>query len=144
MKKIIAVLILLVPVLAPAQAEVAFAKYFLDQTMRVDVFHGGDAQKETLSIDTISIQGPWAGNPRHLTDPPVVGRYLVQVFAAADDALIYRKGFDSYFGEYKTTEPAARGVIKIFSESLLIPCPKNRIRLQVALRDRQNHPRGDF
>ncbi len=79
-----------------------------------------------------------------MTDPPVGGRYLVQVFAAIDNALIYRKGFDSYFGEYKTTEPAARGVVKIFSESLLIPCPKNRIRLEVALRDRQNQPQVIF
>ncbi len=53
MKKILVTLILLTPILAPAQEGVAFAKYFLDQTMRVDVFHGGDAQKETLSVDTI-------------------------------------------------------------------------------------------
>ncbi len=136
--------LLICPWLVLSQGNIDFAAYFENQTMRVDVFHGGDAQKETLSVDHVYIQGPWAGNPRRLTDPPAGGRYLVLVYASADDTLIYCKGFDSYFGEYKTTESAARGVAKIFSESLLIPCPKNRIRLEVALRDRQNRPQTLF
>ena len=49
------------------------------------------------------------------------GRYLLQVFAAADNTLIYRKGFDSYFGEYKTTEPAAQGVAKTLCR--IVPHP---------------------
>jgi hypothetical protein len=79
-----------------------------------------------------------------LTAAPATGRYLLQVFAAADGTVIYRKGFDSYFGEYKTTAPAAQGVVKTLSESLLIPSPKKRIRLEVALRDRQNRPQTIF
>ncbi|MCX6556507.1 MAG: M64 family metallo-endopeptidase [Candidatus Aminicenantes bacterium] len=142
--KILLACIVLYPVLASAQGDVDFTAYFADQTMRIDVHHGGDAKQEALSIDKIYIQGPWAGNPRRLTAAPACGRYLLQVFAAADGALIYRKGFDSYFGEYKTTEPAAQGVAKIFSESLLVPCPKGPVRLEVALRDRQNQPQPIF
>lgn len=142
--KILLLVLLTWPLLGLSQGNINFFAYFENQTMRVDVFHGGDMQKETLSIDKISIQGPWAGNPRRLTDPPNYGRYLIQVFAAAGNTLIYSKGFDSYFGEYKTTEPAARGVTKIYSESLLIPCPKSRVRLEVALRDRQNQPQPLF
>jgi hypothetical protein len=138
--KLLLAVLLAWPLLAPCQGNIDFAAYFTNQTMRVDIFHSGDAQKETLSIDKIYIQGPWAGNPRRLTDPPEYGRYLMQVYAAADNTLIYSKGFDSYFNEYKTTEPAAKGVVKTFPASLLIPCPKNRIRLEVALRDRQNQP----
>jgi hypothetical protein len=142
--KILLSLLLICPVLGSSQGNVDFDAYFIDQTMRVDVFHGGDAQKETLSLDKIYVQGPWAGNPRRLTDAPAFGRYLVQVFAASDRTLIYSKGFDSYFGEYKTTEPAAKGVAGTFSESLLIPCPKDKVLLQVALRDRQNQPQTFF
>jgi len=132
------------PLLGLSQANFDFTAYFENQTMRVDVFHGGDAKQETICIDKIYIQGPWAGNPQRLTDPPKYGRYLIQVFAATGNTLIYSKGFDSYFGEYKTTEPATRGVSKIYSESLLIPCPKSRVRLEVALRDRQNQPQPLF
>jgi hypothetical protein len=132
------------PLLGLSQEKINFAAYFENQTMRVDVFHGGDSQKETLYIDKIFIQGPWAGNPNRLTDPPDYGRYLIQVFSTANNTLIFSKGFDSYFGEYKTTAPATRGVVKAFSESFLIPCPKAGIRLEVALRDRQNQPQTLF
>ena len=63
---------------------------------------------------------------------------------AASGNLIYSKGFDSYFGEYKTTEPGVNGIKKTFSESLLIPFPKNKIRLEVLLRDRENQPQPVF
>jgi len=79
-----------------------------------------------------------------LTSAPEFGRYVLQVYAAAEGTLIYRKGFDSYFGEYKTTEPAARGVARILSESFLIPCPRKKVRLEVALRDRQNRSQAIF
>jgi hypothetical protein len=138
--KILFPVLLLWPLLGFSQGNVDFNAYFCDQTLRVDVFHGGAMQKETMSIDKIYIQGPWAGNPRRLIDAPAYGRYLIQVYAVTDNTLIYSKGFDSYFGEYKTTEPAAQGVDKFFSESLLLPCPKSKVRLQVALRDRQNQP----
>jgi hypothetical protein len=138
--KILLAVLLALPLLGLSQGNVNFAAYFENQTMRIDVFHSGDAQKETISIDKIFIRGPWAGNPNRLTAPPDYGRYLLQVFAATDNTLIYSKGFDSYFGEYKTTEPAAHGIAKTFFESLLIPCPKSPVRLEVALRDRQNQP----
>ncbi|HSQ35356.1 MAG TPA: M64 family metallopeptidase, partial [Candidatus Binatia bacterium] len=96
------------------------------------------------SIDKIQVQGPWAGNPRRLTSAPENGRYLVEVYDAAANTLIYRKGFDSYFGEYKTTAPAARGVVKTVSETFLIPCPKQPVRLEVAVRDRQNRRQAIF
>jgi hypothetical protein len=142
--RILLAFIALCPLLSSARSSIDFGAYFNDQTMRVDVFHGGDAQKETLSVDKIYVQGPWAGNPRRLTDAPACGRYVLQVYAVADNTLIYCKGFDSYFGEYKTTEPAAQGIAKILSESFLIPCPKKRVRLEVALRDRQNRPQAIF
>jgi len=63
---------------------------------------------------------------------------------AASGTLIYSKGFDSYFGEYKTTEPGVNGIQKTFSESLLIPFPKGKIRIEVLLRDRENRPQPVF
>ncbi|MCX6555032.1 MAG: M64 family metallo-endopeptidase [Candidatus Aminicenantes bacterium] len=128
------------PLLASAQGTIDFSAYFVDQTMRVDVFHTGDAKEEMFAIDRIIQEGPWAGNPRRLIAPFAFGRYLLRVSDLASGELIYSKGFDSYFGEYKTTEPGVKGVKKTFSESLLIPFPKEKVRLEVLLRDRQNQP----
>ena len=44
MKKLILAAVVLLPLLAPAQDAVEFEKYFADRTMRIDVFHTGDAQ----------------------------------------------------------------------------------------------------
>ena len=57
-----------------------------------------------FTIDRVIQEGPWAGNPRRLIAPFELGRYLLRVNDAASGT-IYTKGFDSYFGEYKTTEP---------------------------------------
>jgi len=144
MKKIMMALLLLLPLLAMAQGAVEFEKYFADRTMRIDVFHTGNAQEELFTIDRVIQEGPWAGNPRRLIAPFELGRYLLRVSDAASGTIIYTKGFDSYFGEYKTTEPGVNGVKKTFSESLLIPFPKSRIRVEVLLRDRENRPQPLF
>ena len=141
MKKTILVIILLSCTLPGQQLEkIDFAAFFENQTMRLDVFHSGDAKKEMFTIDRIAKQGPWAGNPRRTVDPFNLGRYLLRVSDAASGTLIYSKGFDSYFGEYKTTEPGQDGITKTFPETLLMPFPKNKVRLEILLRDRQNLP----
>jgi hypothetical protein len=144
MKKTILAVIMLLPLLAPAQDTVAFEKYFVDRTMRVDVFHTGDAKEEMFTVDRVIEEGPWAGNPRRLVTPFELGRYLLRVSDAASGMLIYSKGFDSYFGEYKTTEPGVNGIKKTFAESLLIPFPRGRVIVEVLLRDRENRPQPVF
>lgn len=144
MKKILLAAIVLLPLLAPAREAVEFEKYFADLTMRIDVFHTGDAKQEMFTIDRVIQEGPWAGNPLRLIAPFELGRYLLRVSDAASGMLVYSKGFDSYFGEYKTTEPGVNGVQKTFAESLLIPYPKSKVRVEVLLRDRENRPQPVF
>ncbi|HSA94964.1 MAG TPA: M64 family metallopeptidase, partial [Acidobacteriota bacterium] len=56
--------------------------------------------------------------------------------------LIFSKGYDSYFGEYRTSGPALEGVRRTYHESALLPYPKKPIRFTVEEKDRQNayHP----
>ena len=63
MKKTMLALMMLLPLLAPAQEPVAFETYFVDRTMRIDVYHTGDAKEELFTIDRVVQEGPWAGNP---------------------------------------------------------------------------------
>jgi len=140
MKKIFLVIFLAAALAGYAQEAIEFEKYFSGPTMRVDVFHSGDAKEEMFTIDRLIREGSWAGNPRRTVVPFELGRYLLRVSDAASGVVIYSKGFDSYFGEYKTTAPGVNGVKKTFSETLLLPFPKNNVRLEVLLRDRQNLP----
>ncbi|MBN2360354.1 MAG: peptidase M64 [Deltaproteobacteria bacterium] len=131
------------PAAAPPTA-VKFDDFFVDRTMRVDYFHGGDEKREFFSIDQIYDQGIWAGSRTRLLDDFDNGRYYVKVYDAASQALLFSRGFDTIFGEYRTTEPAAKGVLRTFHETALIPFPKKPIRFAIEARGEKNQLREVF
>lgn len=122
-----------------AQEKPAFEDYFIDNTMRVDYFHIGDAKEETITIDRVYEQGIWAGSKRNLIDSLNRGRYCIKIYDSSSGKLIFSKGFDSYFGEYKTTSKALEGIKRSYHESFLLPYPKRKIRFSVEARDRENN-----
>ena len=129
--------------LTPVQP-VAFADVFTDATLRVDTYHTGNASEEVVTLDRVLRQGSWAGSERHLTDTFGVGRYLATVTDPASGVLLFSKGYDSYFGEYRTTAAAEKGARRTFSESVLIPCPKKPVRFAIAVRQRDGALREIF
>lgn len=128
----------LVPAALPAPGPVDYDKYFVDKTMRVDYYHVGDAKEEFITLDVVYEQGIWAGSRRNLIDPFNRGRYAVKILDASSGELIFSRGFDSYFGEYKTTEAALRGQKRTYQESALVPFPRNKIKFVVEVRNREN------
>jgi hypothetical protein len=121
-----------------AQAPEDFNRYFVDKTMRVDYFHIGDAKEEIVTLDQVYEQGIWAGSRHNLTDSFDSGRYVFKVFDLASGQLIYSKGFDSYFGEYKTTAKASEGLKRTYHETALFPYPKDKIRFVLEVRNQKN------
>jgi hypothetical protein len=121
-----------------AQPSGDFDEYFIDKTMRLDYFHIGDAKEEFVTLDHIYQQGIWAGSKKNLIDPFDKGRYYIKVYDTPSGKLIFSKGFDSYFGEYKTTDSAIQGVKRTYHESALIPYPKAKIKFTLEVRDRKN------
>jgi hypothetical protein len=117
-----------------------FDRHFLDSTLRVDFHHGGDSNEEQVTLDRLYRQGIWAGSRVHLMDPFEVGRYVAEVSEPGSGTVLFRKRFDSYFGEYRTTTQAGKGVKRIYHESVLVPFPRGRIRLTIKVRQRdQTH-----
>ncbi len=134
----LAILILIFYGILASASPIDFDKYFIDRTMRIDIFHGGDAKEEFVTIDRVYDQGIWAGSLKNLLDLFNLGRYCFKVYDAASGELIFSRGFDSYFGEYKTTDMARCGMKRTYHESALIPYPKNRIIFTVESRNREN------
>ncbi len=127
-----------------SQTHFKFDDYFLDKTMRIDYFHSGDARQELVTLDQIYEQGIWAGSERNLVDNFNTGRYLVKIYDSSSGNLIFSKGFDSYFSEYKTTEPALKGIKRTYHETALIPFPKKKIKFVLEVRNRENIPQPLF
>lgn len=121
-----------------SQTPGSFDDFFIDKTMRIDYFHIGDAKEEMVTLDQIYQQGIWAGSKRHLIDDFDNGRYYIKILDASSGEILYSKGFDSYFAEYKTTDLALKGMKRTFHETALVPYPKNKINFRLEVRGRKN------
>ena len=114
-----------------AEPPANFAAHFVDTTMRVDFTHMGNAAEEVIALDRVWAEGIWAGSRSNLVDPFGGGRYRAKVFDPATGALLFSRGFDSYFGEYRTTPAAAKGERRCYHESVLVPFPKHKVRFSI-------------
>jgi len=121
-----------------------FNAFFKDHTMRVDYFHQGNATEDQITLDHIYVNGQWAGNPKQLIDPFNNGRYYGKIYDLDSGQLIYSKGYDSYFAEYRTTDPAIKGFKRTYHESILLPEPKNKIRLVIEERQKDQQLKSVF
>ncbi len=121
-----------------SNAQIRFNKYFIDKTMRIDYFHIGDAKTELITIDKIYHNGTWAGSMKNLIDNFNNGMYYYKVYDLSSGKLIFSKGFNSYFGEYQTSTEAVDGIKRTYSESAIIPYPKNKIRFIIERRKKDN------
>ena len=124
------------------QARPAFDNDFLDKALRVDLFFVGDAREEFVTIDHIYQEGLWPESRTHLLEPFENGRFAVKLYDVASSRLIYSRGFDTMFGEYKTTAPAINGVKRVFARSVRVPYPRRPVLFVVETRDKRNilHP----
>jgi len=117
-------------------ADINFNNYFVDKTMRVDLYHTGDSKEDIYSLDKVFQQGHWAGTESNTIDYMNNGNYFIKVYDFATNRLIFSRGYDCIFGEYRTTDDALRGAKRTFSESILMPYPKKKIQLTIEKRDK--------
>ena len=75
----------------------------------------------------------WPGNLNKSIDESQLGEYLYEVRERGSGKLLYSRGFNSVFGEWKTTEEALHGN-RTFSESLRFPSPE--VPVEVSLKER--------
>lgn len=127
-------LLILVLTASPAIAGTSFDAHFEDATLRIDYFRSGDAKTESVTFDRALRQGVWAGPKTPLLDPYPYGRAIVRILDPASEKVLFSKGFDSYFGEYRTTAPAHDGRSRTFHESVLLPFPKQPVRVTIEVR----------
>jgi hypothetical protein len=119
-----------------AHAASLFDRHFENATLRIDFHHTGNAVEEHVSIDHLYRQGRWAGSRSRLVDPFSYGGYLVEAREVGTDNLLFSKGFDSFFGEYRTTAAAISGTLRTYHESVLLPFPKKRVTVNLIARRR--------
>jgi hypothetical protein len=129
----------IIPVSLFSQQNINFEDFFIDKTMRIDYYHIGDAKEEIITIDHIYQYGIWAGSRKSLIDRFNNGSYYAKIYNLESGKLIFSKGFDSYFREYKSTDEALNGKKRTYHESILLPNPKANFILNLQRRDSLNN-----
>jgi len=106
--------------------------------MRVDYFHtGGPGGAETISLDRVINDGPWAGSHTQLVDPTDLGKYRFEVRDKKTGTPLYSRGFASVYGEWETTTEQ-KTLHRTFHESLRFPWPKDAIAVTLSKRQANN------
>jgi IgA Peptidase M64/Peptidase M64 N-terminus len=125
-----------------ARSQPPFDEYFLDKALRIDLYQSGDAKDERVTVHQIYEEGIWPESKTGLLPPFDQGRYVLKVYDAASNRLVFLRGFDTMYAEYKTTSPALAGEVRVFERSVRIPLPKRPVLFVVEKRDRRNllHP----
>lgn len=133
-----AVMIILMQAYVPALGNGTFNDRFLDETLRVDYYHLGDAKLEFVTLHQLYRYKGWAGSTKNLIDKDRVGKYAVNVFDREGKVLLFRHSYNSIFEEYQTTNDALNGTKRTYQESVLIPFPREPVLLTIESRDKNN------
>jgi IgA Peptidase M64/Peptidase M64 N-terminus len=104
------------------------------RTLRVDYYHTGNSRDEWFSLDRVVLEPlDWPGNLNKSVDESQLGNYLFEVHERASGKLLYSRGFNSVFGEWKETDEALHGN-RTFSESLRFPAPDAAVEISLKKR----------
>jgi hypothetical protein len=114
-----------------------FDEHFTAETMRLDFFHSGGPAGESVAIQQVVNDGPWAGSRTQLVDESNLGVYLVEVVDPRTNRVIYSRGFATIFGEWAIT-PEAKRIQGTFHESVRFPWPARTVQVVLKKRDAQN------
>lgn len=112
-----------------------FDTYFLDKALRVDYIFTGDAMSETVSLEQLNQLPQWAGRRHHLSELQRQGNGQIKMTDLNSGECIYKDSFSSLFQEWQSV-PEATLVKKSFENSFLLPYPKNKVEIEVSLREK--------
>ena len=126
MKKSLIFLLVFLPCLVWAQ----FDQYFTESSLRVDYCLTGNHDETNYSLKELIREPYWSGSKTNLIDTLEFGNYIVKVFEAGTDNLLFSKGYQNLYGEWTTT-PEALHITKTFDESVIVPFPK--VKVDIAL-----------
>ncbi|MDD4257034.1 MAG: M64 family metallopeptidase [Bacteroidales bacterium] len=121
-----ALLLFIVLFCTPALAQSpSFDQYFTTERLRIDLVFTGNSKAQDAFLQSIHKEPVWAGSRTQLIDPFGYGEYYYKIFTP-DGRLLFSKGFNSLFQEWRTTEEAKHRDMA-FNSSVWMPFPKSPV-----------------
>jgi len=131
MKKIIFPFLLLI---ASIQSFATFDDWFTNKTLRFDYFHTGNSKSEIYSFDQVKSEPYWGGSHINLIDTLNYGKYYFKAFDVKSNTIIYSRGYCTLYDEWQFTEEA-KHISRTFTETVVMPYPKNDVRIELYSRN---------
>lgn len=116
-------------------AQVSFDKYFIPKSLRIDFDLSGNAKVQRASLRQLREEPVWGGPQKNLIDKFGYGGYYVKIFDKTGKTLIYSRGFNTLFEEWRTTDQA-KTETQSWTNSVSVPFPKDTIIVEILGRER--------
>ncbi|MDR1356191.1 MAG: IgA Peptidase M64 [Tannerellaceae bacterium] len=115
----------------------AFETYFEKKSLRVDFALSGNAEYQAAALLHIREEPLWGGPVCNLIDTFSYGGYYINVYDRATQALLYSRGFNTLFEEWRSTEQAGKET-QSWTNSMSIPYPKREVTFELTGRSRED------
>lgn len=142
MKTIAFILVLAFAGAWSSPAQVAFDDWFEKKSLRVDFALSGNSEYQAAALQQLKQEPVWGGPVKNLADEFFYGGYYVNVYDKATNQLLYSRGFNTLFEEWRTTEQA-KCEVQSWTNSVSVPFPKKKVVLEITARDKNDmhfHP----
>jgi len=126
-----------------ASAQTSFDDYFEHKSLRFDFALMGNAEMQSAALQQLREEPVWGGPLKNLIDRFDYGGYYINVYDKATNKLIYSRGFNTLFEEWRTTDQA-RTETQSWTNSVSIPYPKQPVVLELLARDRKTNLFGQL
>ena len=120
------------------QAQVDFETYFEPKSLRIDFALSGNAKEQSAALQQLREEPIWGGTTKNLIDPFNFGGYCIKVYDNQTDKLLYSRGFNTLFEEWRTTNQAEKET-QSWTNSISVPYPKKPVVLELLARNRSNN-----
>ncbi|MDR3194024.1 MAG: IgA Peptidase M64 [Tannerella sp.] len=116
------------------QAQGDFETYFEPKSLRIDFALSGNRASQSAALVQLREEPVWAGTVKNCTDPFNYGGYYINVYAK-DRKLIYSRGFNTLFEEWRTTDGALTQT-QSWTNSISVPYPAQTVQVELLARER--------
>ncbi len=116
--------------------------WFETKSLRIDFALSGNSEFQAAALQQLRQEPIWGGPKTNLIDEFYYGGYYVNIYDKATRTLVYSRGFNTLFEEWRSTEQA-RTEIQSWTNSISVPFPKKNVLLEIAARDKKDmhfHP----
>ncbi|MDR2776256.1 MAG: IgA Peptidase M64 [Tannerella sp.] len=126
---------MIIPLCVSLSAQATFGDRFNGKQLRMDFALSGNAEKQSAALLQLREEPLWGGPRENLIDPFEYGGYMLKIYDKASRELIYSRGFNTLFEEWRTTEQAQTET-QAWINSMVMPFPHRTATAVLLARNR--------